>query len=324
MDLRQTGAEASLHKLRVAAFDGVVPFDLCIPLEVFARTRLPDGEPAYDVMVCGVRSVARAAAFQLTALARLAELDAADTIVVPGVDDIDRPVPEALLTALVRAHRRGARIASICSGAFVLAAAGLLDGRRATTHWLALQALAERYPRVVVERNALYVDEGSILTSAGAAAGLDLCLHMVRRDHGATVALSAARMSVVPLVREGGQAQFVTESAAAHADPGLDPVLRWIAANLRADIDVVMLAHRAAMSPRTFLRRFKEQTGTSPARWVAAARVRRAQGLLESSSLSVDAVADAVGFASPVTFRQRFASVVGVSPQQYRRAFHAR
>lgn len=162
-----------------------------------------------------------------------------------------------------------------------------------------------------------------MLTSAGAAAGIDLCLHMVRRDHGANVALAAARLSVVPLVREGGQAQFVAPAAAPHADPGLEPVLRWIDTNLRADLDVAKLARRAAMSPRTFLRRFQEQTGTSPARWVAEARVRRAQALLESTSMSVDEVAHAVGFGSGVTLRQRFAAVVGLSPQRYRRSFRA-
>jgi transcriptional regulator GlxA family with amidase domain len=312
-----------MHKLRVVAFDGVVPFDLCIPLEVFARTRLADGRLAYDVAVCGARPTARAAAFQLGALGKLAELESADTIVVPGIDDIGRRVPPTLLKALVRAHQRGARIASICSGAFVLAAAGLLDGRRATTHWLAADALTAAFPKVMVEPNALYVDEGTILTSAGAAAGLDLCLHMVRRDHGAAVALAAARLSVVPLVREGGQAQFAATAATPQPAPGLEPVLRWIDANLGAELDVAKLARRAAMSPRTFLRRFQEQTGTSPARWVAEARVRRAQALLESSTLTVDEVAGAVGFGSGVTFRQRFAAVVGVSPQRYRRSFRA-
>ena len=323
MDLRHCEPGGPMHKLRVVAFDGVVPFDLCIPLEVFARTRLADGRLAYDVAVCGARPTARAAAFQLGALGKLAELESADTIVVPGIDDIGRRVPPTLLKALVRAHQRGARIASICSGAFVLAAAGLLDGRRATTHWLAADALTAAFPKVMVEPNALYVDEGTILTSAGAAAGLDLCLHMVRRDHGAAVALAAARLSVVPLVREGGQAQFAATAATPQPAPGLEPVLRWIDANLGAELDVAKLARRAAMSPRTFLRRFQEQTGTSPARWVAEARVRRAQALLESSTLTVDEVAGAVGFGSGVTFRQRFAAVVGVSPQRYRRSFRA-
>lgn len=218
-----------MHVVAVLALDGVVGFDLGTPLEVFGRTRLPDGRPAYDVRVCAADDSVDAGLFTLRAPWGLPALSAAHTVIVPGVADPATAVPARVLRALQEAAARGARVASICAGAFTLAAAGLLDGRRATTHWAAAQALARRYPAVHVDPDVLYVDEGNVLTSAGAAAGLDLCLHLVRRDHGAAVAAQTARVSVMPLERSGGQAQFITHEPPGTDDASLAPLLAWMA-----------------------------------------------------------------------------------------------
>jgi transcriptional regulator GlxA family with amidase domain len=313
-------APAAPRRVAVLAFDGVVPFDFAVPCEVFSRASGPDGGPAYVVLACGTAPEVQSAGFGLSRLAPLAEAVEADTVVVPGVDDLDRPLPPVLLATLVDAHQRGARIASVCTGAFVLAAAGLLDGRRATTHWLAAAELARRHPRVEVDADVLYVDEGAVLTSAGAAAGIDLCLHLVRRDLGAAAAAAVARLSVMPLERAGGQAQFIVHPAPQESG-ALTPVLEWVGRHLERPHSVRSLARRAAMSERTFVRRFREQVGTTPARWIARARIARAQQLLETSALSVDEIAEAVGFGAASTLRDRFHDHLGTSPQAYRRAF---
>lgn len=310
-----------MHRIGVVAFEGVVLFDLAVPVEVFSRARPPGAPRLYDVRVCGVTDVVATETVAIRAPWPLDELEAVDTVVVPGVDDLDRPLPHALLAALRAAAARGARIVSICSGAFVLAAAGLLEGRRATTHWIAAPELQRRFPKVQVDPSVLYVADGPILTSAGAAAGLDLCLHLVRVDHGAAAAAEAARLSVMPLERDGGQAQFIVHPPPTDVGANLAPVLAWIEAHLDADLAVPALARRAGQSPRTFLRRFKEQTGTTPARWIARARVRRAQVLLETTDASVDAIADATGLGAASTLRERFHAIVGTSPAAYRRAF---
>lgn len=309
------------HDVAVIALDGVNPFDLAIPCEIFGRVRLADGSAPYRVRVCGVTRTVDAGAFRVQTATDLRPLARARTIVVPGIADPARPLPAALVRALRKAHARGARIASICSGAFVLAAAGLLDGRRATTHWLAAAELARRYPSIDVDAKVLYVDTGQILTSAGAAAGLDLCLHLVRRDHGAAVAAEAARLAVMPLERAGGQAQFIVHAALTADGSSLEPLLHWLDAHHRENLPLARIARRAAMSSRTLSRRFREQTGTTPAQWLAGCRVRHAQRLLETSASSVERVAAAVGFGSTATFRDRFARRVGTSPQAYRWTF---
>jgi transcriptional regulator GlxA family with amidase domain len=312
------------HRVAVVAWDGVVPFDLATPCEVFGRVRLPDGSPAYAVRVCGVAPRVDAGGFELLTRFGLRELARADSVIVPGVADATREVPAPLLRALRRAAAAGTRIASICSGAFALAAAGLLDGLRATTHWLAAPELARRYPAVQVDANVLYVDNGQILSSAGAAAGLDLCLHLVRRDFGAAVAAEAARISVMPLERAGGQAQFIAhERPPAPAGEPFEALRRWIDANLQRELGLETLARRAAVSPRTLSRRFREQLGTTPAQWVLRARVLRAQQLLETSAEPIERIAAAVGFGSAATLRERFHRQLGTSPQSYRRAFRA-
>ncbi|MEV4604299.1 helix-turn-helix domain-containing protein [Amycolatopsis sp. NPDC049253] len=313
-----------MHSVVILALDKVVPFDLATPIEVFTRTRLPDGRAAYRVRVCGPAEEIDAGAFTIRPRLGLEALAEADTIIVPGRDELEA-VPTDVVDALRAAAANGTRIASICSGAFILAATGLLDGQRATTHWVAAPELAARYPAIEVDADVLYVDNGNILTSAGAAAGLDLCLHLIRRDHGSAVAADAARLSVMPLEREGGQAQFIV-----HDQPPtprgsvLEPVLRWLDENCAKDLTLDDIAAHAGMSSRTLNRRFREQTGTSPLQWLLRARIRQAQHLLEATDHGVDRIAGQVGFGSPTSFRDRFKRIVGTSPQAYRGSFQRR
>jgi transcriptional regulator GlxA family with amidase domain len=313
-----------VHTVAVVALDGVVSFDLSTPLEVFGRARPLDGRPAYEVRVCAERPEVDAGAFTLRTGLGLDALSTAYTVVVPGVADPGAAVSPQVLDALRAAAAGGARVASICVGAFTLAAAGLLDGRRATTHWAATEALARRYPTVTVEPDVLYVDEGDVLTSAGAAAGLDLCLHMVRCDHGAAVAAETARLSVMPLERAGGQAQFIAHKPPTVEGASLRPLLEWMAENAARTLTLDDLAAGAAMSSRTLIRRFREQTGTTPMQWLTRYRLHRAQQLLEMTDVPVEQVGTMAGFASATTFRERFKDIVGVSPWAYRRAFQSR
>lgn len=309
------------HLVAVVAFDGVVLGDLAAPCEVFGRVRGHDGRPAYDVRVCGRRSKAASAHVTLTVRWPLTTLRRADTIVIPGIDNVDRSIPEALVTELRRAIRRGARVLSICTGAFALARTGALDGRVATTHWRAASELARRFPAITVNPDVLYVDHGTLLTSAGAAAGLDLCLHIVRRDHGADIAAQAAREAVMPLERPGGQAQFIVHEPPDVPHATFGPLLMWIDQNLRHDLSLPAIARHSAMSCRTLSRRFREHVGMTPAAWISRARVREAQRLLETTMLSVEQVAEAAGYSSTTVLRDRFSAIVGVSPVSYRRSF---
>lgn len=311
-----------MHTVAVLALPGVVPFDLSTPVEVFGRARLPDGRKAYRVRVCAPSPEVPTELFTITARWGLEALATADTIIVPGCAEQAAPPSAEVIGALRDAAGQGTRIASICSGAFVLAATGLLDGLGATTHWVATDALARNFPAVDVRPNVLYVDNGQILTSAGAAAGLDLCLHMVRRDHGSAVAADAARLSVVPLEREGGQAQFIVHDLPPVPQGSMmEPVLCWIEENLETQLTVQQMAARCGMSERTFNRRFREQTGTTPLQWLLRARVRRAQYLLENTGHGVERIAQQAGFGSPTAFRERFRRVAGVAPQAYRASF---
>lgn len=306
------------HIVAVLALDGVVAFDLGIACDTFGFA--PGDPQPYEVRVCGETRRVRSRHMDLQLRHGLEALDTADTIIVPGVPPPRAPFPRTL-AALRRAAERGARVTSICTGAFVLAAAGLLDGRRAATHWAAAADLARLHPRVEVDPSVLFVDEGRILTSAGVAAGVDLCLHMIRRDHGAAYAAECARYAVVAPERHGGQAQFVV-----HAPPSspasLAPLLDWMAAHLDADQSLEALAERAGMSVRTFLRRFREQTGVTPLRWTTLARVRRVQSLLETTQTPVERIAWETGFGSPSHLRLKFSEIVGVSPAAYRRQFN--
>jgi transcriptional regulator GlxA family with amidase domain len=310
-----------MHTVAVLALDDVVPFDLAVPCEVFGRAAAlgRDGPPVYRVLVCGESPTVRSQHLDVKVRHGLSALRRAQTVIVPGIA-IEARISEKVVTALRACAQRGTRIASICTGAFVLAAAGLLDGRRATTHWLAAPDLAARFPQIGVDPNVLFVDEGQILTSAGAAAGLDLCLHLIRRDLGAAAAAQAAKLAVMPLEREGGQAQFITHPPPV-SSASLAPLLRWLEGNLHRPIRVDDMARKAAMSFRTFNRRFREQTGTTPLQWLLTARVRRAQSLLESSRLAIEQVATRTGFESAASFRDRFQRIVGISPRAYRRSF---
>jgi AraC family transcriptional regulator, transcriptional activator FtrA len=310
----------NLRHVVVVAYDRLATFELGIAVEVFGLRRQGLGVPWYSFEVCAVeRGPIRArGGVVIRVTAGLDALRRAGTIVIPGWRNPDE------LKALVAAHRRGARILTICTGAFVLAATGLLDGKRATTHWLFAEKLATAYPGVRVESDVLYVDEGSLLTSAGAAAGIDLCLYVVRLDYGAEVANLVARRMVMPPQREGGQAQYVPAVLAPPLPTGLGPLLEWIQRHLAQPLTVGRLAKRAAMSPRTFARRFKEATGTTPHRWIVHQRVLAAQHRLESSSDSIDEVAEAVGLQTAVTLRHHFARKLRTSPTAYRRRFSTR
>jgi len=308
------------RSVSILALDGVVPFDLGIACDVFGRALLPDGRPAYRVRVCGETARVSAGMFSLQPPARLGDLDQADLIVIPGIEDISQVPSRSIRNALLRASARGATLASICTGAFVLAASGLLEGKRATTHWAAADELARRFPNVEVDADVLYVDEGKIVTSAGSSAGLDMCLYLVGLHYGQAVAAESARMAVAPLQRDGGQAPYIRQVARRSA-ASLTPLFDWMLENLHLQLDIDALAVRAAMSPRTFARRFRDQTGTTPLQWLITNRVRRAQELLEARTLTVDQVSAAAGFDSPITFRARFRRLVGLTPSEYRRKF---
>jgi transcriptional regulator GlxA family with amidase domain len=251
----------------------------------------------------------------------LEALAGADTVIVPGLADPTVSISEDVLRALRGAAEGGSRIASICVGAFTLSAAGLLDGLRATTHWAAAAELSLLYPEVEVDDGVLFVDNGQVLTSAGAAAGLDLCLHMIRRDHGSAVAADAARLAVMPLERDGGQAQFIVHEPPGQDGSSLEPLLRWIQENVHSDLTLHDIAARARLSTRTLNRRFREQTGTTPLRWLRRARIRRSQHLLETTTHPVERISRQVGFNSSTSFRGQFKTLVGTSPRAYRRAF---
>ncbi|CUU59736.1 Transcriptional regulator GlxA family, contains an amidase domain and an AraC-type DNA-binding HTH domain [Parafrankia irregularis] len=310
-----------MHTVAVLALPDVIAFDLATPVELFGRARRPDGRPAYRVVVCGAEPMVDAGPVRLAVGAGLDELHRADTIVVPGRNHPEEPTPAPVLDALRAAAKEGTRIASICVGAFTLAETGLLDGLRATTHWLAADALAGRHPAVRVDANALYIDNGAVATSAGAAAGLDLCLHLVHRDHGVAVAADAARIAVAPLHRTGGQAQFIVRNPPRYATATLENVLAWIEENAHLDLTLADLATAAHTSVRTLNRRFHTETGQSPMEWVTGVRVRHAQELLETTDHGVERIARHVGFPSASNFRAHFRRLAGVTPHEYRSTF---
>jgi transcriptional regulator GlxA family with amidase domain len=310
----------------VVAFDRISIFELSVACEVFGLDRSDMGLPNYRFWVCAAEPppLRTNGGMTLRPGQGLSSLTEADTIVVPAWRDIDEPPPARLLAVLRRAHHRGARIASFCSGAFVLAAAGLLDGRRATTHWMYAAELARRFPAIQVDPSVLYVDEGSVLTSAGTAAAIDLCLHMVRRDHGAQVANAFARRMVVAPHRGGGQSQYVEAPVAAAGGPdGVGQAMEWALRHLDRPLTVECLAGRAHMSARTFARRFRAVTGTTPLQWLLQQRVFTAQQLLEGTELSVEEVAERCGFGSATALRLHFERRFGVPPTVHRAHFRA-
>jgi AraC family transcriptional activator FtrA len=307
----------------VLAYDGVNTFELGTALEVFGLPNM--GPDWYRVIVCADRPgrpLAAAGGVKVVADAGLQSLRQAGTVIVPGWEDIEASPPAALLAALRSAHARGARIVSICSGVFVLAAAGLLAGRRVTAHWANAETLARKYPRLRVDPGVLYVDDGDIMSSAGRAAGLDLCLHIVRRDFGTEVANHVARRMVIPAHREGGQAQFIPRPLQTEGDP-LAEVFAWARRHLDQDLAIANLAARAHMSRRTFIRRVEDASGVSPGEWVLQERVAQARKLLEATKMSIEQVATATGFGSADTLRHHFRTRLDTSPARYRSTFRA-
>lgn len=311
------------RKVAVLAYDHLCTFEFGIVVEVFGLPRPELNLEWYDFQVCSLdRGPIRAAGgIRVEARRGLNGLRKAGTIVIPGWRHVDERPPEALLRMLQSAHADGARLVSICSGVFVLAAAGLVDGRRVTTHWQYAERLAAEFPKVRVDPDVLYVDEGSILTSAGSAAGIDLCLHIVRRDYGAEIANRVARRLVMPPHRDGGQAQYIQAPVRTDGGGGLAPVLQWVQANLRRPLSVEDLARRAAMSPRTFARRFRQETGTTPHRWLMHQRLLEAQRRLEKSCDGIDRIAEAVGLQTAASLRLHFSRVLGTTPTAYRKRF---
>lgn len=310
----------AMHSVAVLAEPDTIAFDLAIAVEVFGRVWLANAAPGYRVRVCGCEPVVAAGPIRIATDFGLDELANADTIVVPGRNDAAAAVRGDVIEALKSAYHRGIRIASICSGAFTVAAAGIFDGKRATTHWLAAELFSATYPNVRLDADALYVDEGQVLSSAGASAGLDLCLHMVACDYGSAAAADAARLAVTPLHRSGGQAQFIIRNRRM-SNTELDGLLVWIENNAHLPLTLRDIARRAASSERTINRRFKLETGQTPMQWVNNVRVRHAQRLLERTADSVETISRQVGFASATNFREQFRRLSGVSPQSYRNTF---
>jgi AraC family transcriptional regulator, transcriptional activator FtrA len=313
---------SDMSTVALAVTDGMLHFELAIAYEIFGAAPSGLADRWYEILVCGSGAVS-AGRFRLEPDSGLDQLARADTVIVPACSDVDEEPPTELVDAVRAAYDAGARVASLCTGAFVLAAAGLLDGRRATTHWAHASALAARYPRVEVDPDVLYVDNGRVLTSAGKAAAMDLCLHLVRLDHGSVIANTAARRLVVPPHRPGGQAQFVATPMPAPDDHPLAGLFPWAIERLDQPLTVEDLARQANMSSRNLGRRFRSATGTTPLQWLLTQRIRRAQELLETTDDNVDTVASATGMGTATTLRRHFNRTVGVPPDTYRRAFRS-
>ncbi|MFF5178851.1 GlxA family transcriptional regulator [Micromonospora sp. NPDC000316] len=315
-----------LRSVAVLALDQVAPFELGVLAEVFGTDRTADGFPAYRFDVCSPDGapVRTSAGFHLTPNADLGPVEEADLVAVPA-HAMGTTVPEPVLDALRRADARGAHLFSVCSGAFLLGRAGLLDDRECTTHWRYVDELQRRHPRARVRCNSLYVQDGRLLTSAGTAAGIDACLHLIRQAHGSATATRLARRMVVPPHRDGGQAQYIEAPIPRMPEaPTLEPVLEWLMGHLDRPITVEELAARADMAPRTFARRFRAETGTTPHDWLTNQRVLLARRLLEETPLSVEAVAAQAGFGDAATLRHHFSRRVGATPHSYRTTFRDR
>jgi transcriptional regulator GlxA family with amidase domain len=313
------------HRVAALCLHRVVPFDLSVPAQVFSLA-WDAGRPLYEFAACAplAGTAPTTTGFEIAGVAGLEAVAEADTVIVPGYRKVLERPPETALDALRAAAERGARVASICTGAFALAHAGLLDGRRATTHWFSAGELAERFPEIEVGPGVLYVDDGRILTSAGLSAGIDLCLHLVRADHGELIGSQVARAMVASPHRAGGQAQFIERALPATAESGsLEEVRSWALDHLTEPLDVPGLAARAGVSPRTFARRFVAETGTTPLKWLHAQRVLEARRLLEHTDLSVEQVASRAGFGSAPSLREHFRRATRTTPTAYRRAFTA-
>ncbi|MEU6980331.1 MULTISPECIES: helix-turn-helix domain-containing protein [unclassified Streptomyces] len=317
------------HRVAVLALPGLLPFELGIPHRIFGRAKDPGGRPLYEIVTCATAAgpVRTDADFAVHVEHGPEILGTADTVVVPAsyelgpVYDEGRLPPE--LAAALAHVRPGTRLVAICTGGYVLAAAGYLDGRPATTHWASAEHFQRLFPRVRVDADVLFVDDGDVLTSAGVAAGIDLCLHIVRRDHGAGVANDVARRTVVPPHRDGGQAQYIARPVPETGTSTTTTARAWALAHLHEPIQLRDLAVRESMSVRTFTRRFREEAGVSPGQWLTQQRVERARHLLESTDLPIDQIAHASGFGTAQSLRVHLQSAIGVTPTAYRRTFRA-
>ena len=311
-----------LRSVAAIALPNVAPFELGVACEVFGIDRRDTGGPAFDFTVCGVEPgvvPTKGGGYSLVVEHGLEATKDVDLVIIPAYGDADR-APEAVLEALRDAHARGAWVLSICSGSFALGDAGLLDGRQCTTHWMYTEEMGRQFPKARINPAVLYVDDDRVITSAGTAAGIDACLHLVRSELGAAAASAVARRMVVPPHRDGGQAQFVDTPLPCDADT-LAPLLAWMVEHLDEELSVPDLAARAFVSERTFARRFRAETGTTPAAWVTRQRVVRAQEMLERSDASIEEIARLCGFGAAAVLRHHFARTLGTSPQAYRRAF---
>lgn len=320
--------DLAMHRVVVLALDGVYPFELSIPVRIFGTAEGAGGEPLYEVITCGLDGgqVRTSADFAITVEHGAEALETADTLVIPpftcGPADERDWLPADLAAAFTRI-RPGTRIVSICTASYVLAAAGLLDGRPATTHWNEAGHFQRLFPQVKVDADVLFIDDGSVLTAAGVAAGVDLCLHIVRRDHGSEIANRVARLCVVPPWREGGQAQFIERPMPEPTAASTSATRTWALERLGRPISLSELAGHARMSVRTFSRRFRDEVGMTPGQWLAQQRVEYARRLLETTDLPVDRVAADAGFGTGASLRQHMAVAIGVSPTAYRHTFRA-
>ncbi|MGZ4453293.1 MAG: GlxA family transcriptional regulator [Nocardioides sp.] len=311
-----------IQNVAAIVYEGVAPFELGVLCEAWGVNRSDEGLPVLDFAVCspGARPVPTTMGFSLQVENDLSRAAEADLVAVPAVPR-EQEVPGEVIEVLRAAHDRGARVMSVCSGAFALGAAGLLDGRDCTTHWHYTAELAERFPKAHVLPEVLYVDADPIVTSAGTAAGLDACLYLWRKEYGAAVASAIARRMVVPPQRDGGQAQFISQAVPDCDVETLGPLLTWMIEHLGEELSVTSLAARANVSARTFARRFRAETGTTPHAWLTRQRVYRAEELLEGTDLSIEQIADEVGFGNAAALRHHFGQLRSTSPQQYRRSF---
>ncbi|MCG9751886.1 helix-turn-helix domain-containing protein [Vibrio brasiliensis] len=310
------------HQIAILLFDGVVLADAFLPYETFSRATLPSGDHAYNVFFCGNTEIHNAECLSIQSRYNLDELSIADTIIIPGVRDLNLPIQETAIRAIREHADRGGRVLSICTGAFVLAATGLLDNLEVTTHWMHTMSLQTMYPRTKVNPEVLYIDNGQFLTSAGAVAGLDLCLYVVGLDLGNYASNELAKISVVQRHRQGGQKQYMNHNYNDSGHGKINELLNWLESNLHENISIDEMASRVFMTSRTFNRKFKTELGVTPTAWITHTRVKHAQRLLETTALSFEQISAKVGLGSTTNFRRHFHKQIGTSPREYKKAFH--